>query len=776
MRKHLLGLVLAAGLAGCGLESGPNGPGLASDKERPATSTVAEGLLTPEGLAQSRGSSKSFASLPDRGELVSYGGGRKTRKSGAYTYHPVAISEEHALNAVAGSDLVLQLPDGKPVRLQYERHEEQPDGNWTWIGRGEDGSSAVLTFGEKAVFGQIMAGSETYRVRTDSTGAWMVATDSARLPAGGGRRDDGEDFLAPPGSRVLAAAVAKAAADPGLATDEKGVWASEKAVAFVDVLIGYSAGVAGGNQSAAVTLATNLVAVTNAAYANSGVNMRLRLVYAMRVNFADTSDNRDALQRMTGYDAQSQQPIPVDGAFTALRAARNQYGADVVAFLRAYREPEQNGCGIAWLLGMNQSTITVTDDAEFAYAVVSDGEDRDETDGNTYFCSDYSLAHEIGHVLGQAHDASNADNDGAHAYSFGYRETSATGFHTIMAYPLAGTQVEIPYFANPAVNHVGRPTGVANVSDNARSMNLTMPIVGQFRATVVPVERFGLRNDFNGDGRSDLLFRSDSSGAHVIWRSANYLTKQTIASMAEAGWNIVGTGDFDGNLKTDILFRNQSTGAMRMWRDANSQLSVNLQSAGSDWRVVGIGDFNGDRRSDILLRKPSTGNNLIWLSADGNRLRAVATSGTTWFVAGVGDFNADGSDDILWRNSSSGANLIWRSALSTSSVAVSTVNPRAWIVAGVGDFNGDGRADMFLRNTTNGGNIVWPSALSGSAYSAGSTGLTWTVGAVGDYNGDGHSDVVWRNASSGVNIVWWSGNYATRSALGSAGSAWRLIP
>ena len=54
-----------------------------------------------------------------------------------------------ALNAIGSGELVVATPDGEPVRIKYERHEEQPDGNWTWIGRNADGtkpSNARPTF------------------------------------------------------------------------------------------------------------------------------------------------------------------------------------------------------------------------------------------------------------------------------------------------------------------------------------------------------------------------------------------------------------------------------------------------------------------------------------------------------------------------------------------------------------------------------------------------------------------------------------------------------
>src|SRR5690606_7752819 len=155
----------------------------------------------------------------------------------------------------------------------------------------------------------------------------------------------------PPESRALAAAASRQLAAKAGTADA----VPTKALAVVDVLLGYSSTIASelGSQSAAVTLVSNLAAAANAAYVNSGVSMRLRVVHAMSVSYTDTTTNRDTLQQLTGYNVDTQQPITPNTAFNALRSARNEYVADLVAFVRRYREPEQDGCGIAWLLGMN---------------------------------------------------------------------------------------------------------------------------------------------------------------------------------------------------------------------------------------------------------------------------------------------------------------------------------------------------------------------------------------------------------------------------------------
>src|SRR3546814_18035016 len=83
--------------------------------------------------------------------------------------------------------------------------------------------------------------------------------------------------------------------------------------------------------------------------------------------------------------------------------------------------------------------------------------------------SDLTLAHELGHNMGQAHNDEDSDTTGVHAYSYGYRETSSIGFYTVMAYPQAdGSQFAIRHFANPNVTYLSRATGVATQRSEER--------------------------------------------------------------------------------------------------------------------------------------------------------------------------------------------------------------------------------------------------------------------------------------------------------------------
>ena len=756
-RLSLMALLLAFVVAGCS-----SGPG-----ESTASDTAASGLDAssarnlPSGIASRQG----IADAPDRGNLVRYDNVRRIQPKGAYTSYPVTLSEPHAYKALAGSELVLPLPNGTSLRLQTDRHEEYGDGNWTLVAKDGTGSSALLTFGQDAVFGSINhADGSVFRVTTQHRQVYLVAADPvalAKLENPGA--PDRTDVLIPPtaGLSALGDRAVKATGAP-----------SEPALATalgpndVDVLMGYSSGLVAriGSDAGANTRMQNLVAIANEAYLNSGVTMRLRLVRSMLVNYTDSTSNEDALQKMTGSSGSGS--IPVDPAFSALRAAREETRADLVAFIRQFREPENEGCGIAWLLGGGQTAITSAQ-ARFGYSVSSDGSDVGN-DGNTYFCREETFAHETGHNFGQAHNREDAQSTvGAHAYSYGYRETSPTGFYTVMAYRIPdSSQTSIRYFANPAVAFQGRATGVADQSDNARSMNQTMPIVATFYQSIVDTPALGARTDMNGDGRSDIVWRNTTTQQTSRW----YMNGPSLiggqADSQGASWRIVGIGDFDGDGRSDLLW--SSGAALVMWRPNASNQYVGSFVANipaGDWSVVGIGDMNGDGRADIVWRNPTTQQTSRWYMNGPTLIGGQADSqSAAWRIVGIGDFDGDGRSDLLW---SSGAALVmWRPNASNQYVGsfVANIPGGDWSVAGIADMNGDGRADIVWRNPTTQQTSRWfmngPTLIGGQADSQSSA---WRIVGIGDYDGDGRSDLLW---SSSTALIMWRPN-ASNQYVGS---------
>ena len=287
-----------------------------------------------------------------------------------------------------------------------------------------------------------------------------------------------------------------------------------------------------------------------------------------------------------------------------------------------------------------------------------------------------------------------------------------------------------------------------------------------------------VNSDFNGNGRSDVLWRS-SNGALIDWSmngstisGSGYVTYQGNQIAPDASWSIADSSDFNGDGSTDVLWR-QSSGSLSLWSMNGSTVTSsnavtsqgNAVAPDASWSVAGTGDFGGDGKADILWRQ-SSGALALW-QMNGSSISSsnavtyqgnVVAPDASWSVAGVADFNGDAKADLLWR-SANGALALWQmngATLSSSSTVTSQGNAIApdasWSVAGVGDFNSDGSADILWRQS--GGSLaIW---LMNGATVQSSGAITcqgnvvapdasWKVVEIGDFNGDGSSDVLWRN-------------------------------
>jgi hypothetical protein len=285
-------------------------------------------------------------------------------------------------------------------------------------------------------------------------------------------------------------------------------------------------------------------------------------------------------------------------------------------------------------------------------------------------------------------------------------------------------------------------------------------------------------SDFNGDGRSDVLWRNTSSGQNALWRSGNAATPQPINAVTDIGWQAAGAGDFDDDGRSDILWRHPANGRNVLWMAGDSRTQVGLAPLSSAWQVAGVADFDGDGTADILWRHGTSGQNMIWKAGHNAPAQVVATvTDLRWQVAGVGDFDGDGRGDILWRHSATGSNVVWRAADHARQLAVRAVTDLRWTVAGVADFDGDSHADILWRHALSGHNVIWRSASQARQQAVTAvTNMDWQAFAVADYSGDGRADILWRNPRSGANVIWRSANHATQASVASlVGNHW-VVP
>ena len=310
--------------------------------------------------------------------------------------------------------------------------------------------------------------------------------------------------------------------------------------------------------------------------------------------------------------------------------------------------------------------------------------------------------------------------------------------------------------------------------------------------TVGPEFLLAGSGDYNLDGKTDILWRNNATGEVGAW----LMNGTSVSSYAEIGavgleLTIAGFGerraprrslvDFNGDGKTDILWRNNATGDVGAWLMNGTTVSsyVPLGSVGTSWSIAGTGDVDEDGQADILWRNPANDVGVWYMRGTSvDHYASLGNVGPGWAIAGTADFDGDGETDILWRNTNTGDVGAWLiNSTATRYVAIGTVGV-SWTIAGTGDFDGDGKVDILWRDTTAGDVGVW--RMNGTTVSGytfiGSVGTGWAIAGTGDFNGDGKVDILWRDLATG-DVGVWRMNGTTVSGytpIGSVGLSWSI--
>ncbi|WP_255768200.1 FG-GAP-like repeat-containing protein [Pseudarthrobacter sulfonivorans] len=217
-------------------------------------------------------------------------------------------------------------------------------------------------------------------------------------------------------------------------------------------------------------------------------------------------------------------------------------------------------------------------------------------------------------------------------------------------------------------------------------------------------------NDFNGDGKTDLIAR-DAAGE--LWLYPGTGTGDWFKRIdLGAGWNvmsaIVSTGDFNGDGKADVIARDKS-GELWLYPGNGTGDWSTRQNLGGGWNVmtsiVGPGDFDGDGKPDLIARDSS---GELWLypnNGAGDWFKRVDL-GSGWnimtSIAAPGDFNNDGKVDLVARDSSG---EFWLYPGNGKNEWLKRVDlGGGWntmtAITAPGDMNSDGLPDVIARDST----------------------------------------------------------------------------
>jgi len=292
-------------------------------------------------------------------------------------------------------------------------------------------------------------------------------------------------------------------------------------------------------------------------------------------------------------------------------------------------------------------------------------------------------------------------------------------------------------------------------------------------------------NDFNGDGRSDLLWQH-TSGTFSEWQSSgDDFTPNVFVGGVGTDWHSEGSFDFSGDGQADLLWRNDTTGQFTIWNSTGDGFAPNSFVGGgvsNDWTIAALADFNGDGYDDMIFRNTTTGTISEWQSTGTGFTPNVFVAGVdnSWHLTAAADFNGDGKSDLLWRNDN-GTFTQWQSngdGFDVNAYVDSSVDT-TWHVLATGDFNGDGRDDLLFRHDD--GTITeWQSTESGgftpNVFVIGGVSNDWQLAQTGDFNGDGKDDLIFRN-DSGVFTEWQStgDSFTPNVVVGSVDSDWNII-
>ena len=390
---------------------------------------------------------------------------------------PVQVDLNLLTSQCIGAMLNLNVIADEPLTGVVERVEHRSPMGFTVAGRLEEyqhGSFIIVVYEDVAV-GVIRLPelNELYQLRYTSEGVHLIQRiDSSAYPPeqcyyGGGKPIDRlphQPISAPRG-----------ASEPG---PDRGGCAPLPPV--YDVLMPYThlARQAMGSTSAAIAQCQLAVEVGNEAYANSQINIHLRLVHTMEVVYDEPGDQGDWLDWVTA-----------DGLIGVIR---NDYAADFVNMLTS------GGTGIGWC----------GPDVNLAFSCA-----RWDRAVNTW-----TLVHEMGHNQGCDHNREDAGEDCASSsYGYGHHFVGASGteWGTVMSY--IGTR--LPNFSNPDVYHDGYPTGVPiGEEDSAHCAQVHNSWI--FYCEPYRLTRFDVWVDFAHagaeDGSFDLPYDTVAEGAANI--------------------------------------------------------------------------------------------------------------------------------------------------------------------------------------------------------------------------------------------------------------------
>ncbi|KJU82333.1 repeat protein [Candidatus Magnetobacterium bavaricum] len=335
-------------------------------------------------------------------------------------------------------------------------------------------------------------------------------------------------------------------------------------------------------------------------------------------------------------------------------------------------------------------------------------------------------------------------------------------FNTGVAYYADGTEDTLTATAIPDSGSTLKEWTGCDATDGARCI-----VKMTDSKTVTAIFSKGIRNDFDGNDKSDVFLQDSSNGDTAIWliNGMSVSSKGYPAKGVSDVWRFLAKVDFDGDGKTDVLWQH-ANGDVGIWFMNATNIAKHAyvtKQLPAEWQLKGVGDFNGDGKTDILWQH-TNGDVSIWLmNGAGISINDYVEKGVPlgWQIKGVGDFDGDNKADILWQDANGDVAVWFMDALTVKGKKyLEKALSSNWQIKGVGDFNGDGKADIMLQDGSSSITFdvaVW--LMDGATITAKGVAYktvagSWQFKDSGDYDGDDKADMLWQDSSTGDVAVW----------------------
>src|SRR5262245_5803606 len=236
--------------------------------------------------------------------------------------------------------------------------------------------------------------------------------------------------------------------DPSTKKDRAKAGAAQKDV-VIDVIVAYTRKAASNYSDVKRELVGLAIEEANESFRQSGIgHVKLRLVHAYQTDYLEEgAAHFDHVWRFADKG---------DGYMDEVHELRNKYKADVGVLI----VDDPKGCGLA---------TRVFAEADEAFAVVH----------HECAAASYTLAHEVGHLIGARHDLNLDKNMTPFPYGHGY--VNGTKWRDIMSYKEScGGCPRLPVWSSPLVKVKGEPAGTPDL-DNARVILEQAARVAAFR-------------------------------------------------------------------------------------------------------------------------------------------------------------------------------------------------------------------------------------------------------------------------------------------------------